>query len=51
LYERMGNTTAARAEYEAFLSELADAEPDMPAIVDAKARLRRLMALGPRPES
>ena len=51
LYERMGNVAAARAEYETFLSELADAEPDVPAIIDAKARLRRLMALGPRPES
>jgi tetratricopeptide (TPR) repeat protein/tRNA A-37 threonylcarbamoyl transferase component Bud32 len=51
LYEAAGNAAAARAQYEAFLSELADAEPDMPAIIDAKARLRRLMSLGPRPES
>jgi serine/threonine-protein kinase len=50
-YERAGDYAAARREYERFLSELQDAEPDLPAIMDARARLRRLLALGPRPES
>ena len=51
LYERMNEAAAARAEYERFLSEMADAEPDLPVIADVKARLRRLVTLGPRPES
>ncbi len=48
LYERTGDNVRARQEYETFLSEWAEAEPTLPAIIDARARLKRLMALQPK---
>ena len=51
LHERLGETADARKEYEAFLSEWAEADPTLPVIVDARARLKKLMALQPKRES
>jgi tetratricopeptide (TPR) repeat protein len=50
LYERLGKTEEARKEYEAFLLEWADAEQTLPAIVDTRARLKRLLSLLPKRE-
>ena len=50
LYERLGKTEEARKEYEAFLSEWADAEQTLPAIVDTRVRLKRLLSLLPKRE-
>jgi hypothetical protein len=51
LHERLGETAEARREYEAFLSEWADADPTLPVIIDTRARLKKLMALQPKRES
>jgi len=51
LYERAGDREQARREYEAFLSEWQSADPALPAMVDTRARLKRLLALQPRRES
>jgi serine/threonine-protein kinase len=51
LHEQLGDQAAARKEYETFLSEWADADQTLPAIVEARARLKRLMALQPKRES
>ncbi len=50
LYERLGDNARARAEYETFLSEWADADQTLPSIVDTRARLKRLLTLQPKPE-
>ncbi|HEU4996584.1 MAG TPA: tetratricopeptide repeat protein, partial [Gemmatimonadaceae bacterium] len=51
LYERLGDSTQARREYETFLTEWQDADQTLPAIVDTRARLKKLLALRPKPES
>jgi len=51
LYERASDKDRARQEYEAFLSEWADAEPTLPAVVDTRLRLKKLLALQPKRES
>ena len=51
LHERLGENADARKQYEAFLSEWADAEPNLPVLVDTRARLKRLLALQPKRES
>jgi tetratricopeptide (TPR) repeat protein len=51
LHERLGENAEARKQYEAFLSEWADAEPTLPVLVDTRARLKRLLALQPKRES
>jgi tetratricopeptide (TPR) repeat protein len=51
LLERSGKLAEARKEYEAFLSEWSEAEVTLPAVVDTRARLKKLMALQPRRES
>jgi eukaryotic-like serine/threonine-protein kinase len=50
LHEREGDAARARKEYEEFLSEWSGADPALPAIMDTRARLRRLMALQPKRE-
>jgi tetratricopeptide (TPR) repeat protein len=48
LYEKQGDLGRARIEYEAFLSEWKDADPSLPAIVDTRARLKRMLTLTPK---
>lgn len=51
LYERAGDKEQAREEYESFLSGWTGADQTLPAVLDARARLKRLLALRPSSET
>jgi tetratricopeptide (TPR) repeat protein len=51
LYERLNRLTDARREYEVFLGEWPEADTTLPAVIDARAQLKKLLTLQSKPEA
>ena len=50
VYERLGDSARARRQYEAFLIDWKDADPDIPETIEARKRLQELGGTAPKPE-